>query len=280
MPTLACLNGEIMPVEEAKVPVWDRGFLFGDSVYEVFRLFRGRLWLEAEHRARLARSLGEMEFPPVDLETLMDRVRRTIAASEVDDGTAYIQITRGVAPRSHPFPDPPVPPTELIIVRPYDDAATAGAPRDGRARRQPARPTLGTLRRQVDEPARQRHGARTREAGRGLRGRARRPRWVRHRGDAFVDLVGPLRPARRDARRPRPSSPGQSGISSRRSPRRPHPVRRGADLARRSGRCDEVLLLGTTIEVLPVIAIDGRPVGIGEARGRSAMDCRRRIGER
>lgn len=125
MPTLACLNGEILPVEEAKVPVWDRGYMFGDAVYEVFRLYRGRLWLEADHRARLSRSLAAMEFPPVDLDTLMHRVRRTIAASEVGEGMAYVQISRGVAPRGHAFPDPPVPPTELIIIKAYDDAATA-----------------------------------------------------------------------------------------------------------------------------------------------------------
>ena len=53
MEVLACLNGEMMPVEQARVPVWDRGFLFGDSVYEVFRMYRGRCWLEPEHFARL-----------------------------------------------------------------------------------------------------------------------------------------------------------------------------------------------------------------------------------
>jgi D-alanine transaminase len=125
MGILACLNGETMPVEQARVPVWDRGFLFGDSVYEVFRMYRGRCWLELEHFARLRRSLHELEFPPVDLDALAGRMHRTIAASGIQDGTVYIQITRGVAPRSHAFPDPPVPPTELIVVRPYDDAPTA-----------------------------------------------------------------------------------------------------------------------------------------------------------
>ena len=67
-----------------------------------------------------------MEFPEVDLDALGDRIRRTIEASEVEEGTAYIHITRGVAPRAHAFPNPPVPPTELIVVRPYDDSATAG----------------------------------------------------------------------------------------------------------------------------------------------------------
>lgn len=124
MQVLACLNGEIMPVEQAKVPVWDRAFLFGDSVYEVFRMYDGRCWLEAEHLARLRRSLKELDFVPHDLDRLVRRMDQTIAASGVREGTVYIQITRGVAPRSHPFPDPPVPPTELIIAKPYDDAPT------------------------------------------------------------------------------------------------------------------------------------------------------------
>jgi D-alanine transaminase len=125
MQVLACLNGEIVPVEQARVPVWDRGFLFGDSVYEVFRMYRGRCWLEQEHLARLKRSLAELRFEPYDLDRLMERVRATIQASEIVEGTVYIQITRGVAPRAHPFPDPPVTPAEVIIVRPYDDGPTA-----------------------------------------------------------------------------------------------------------------------------------------------------------
>ncbi len=125
MGVLACLNGEIMPVEQAKVPVWDRGFLFGDAVYEVCRIYRGRCWLEAEHFARLRRSLHELDFPPVDVDGVIERVHRTIRAGQIAEGTVYIQITRGVAPRTHAFPDPPVPPTEVIIVRPYDDRPTA-----------------------------------------------------------------------------------------------------------------------------------------------------------
>jgi D-alanine transaminase len=125
MNDLACLDGELMPVDQARVPIWDRGFLFGDAVYEVFRLYRGRCWLEDQHMARLRRSLDEMEFPEVDLGGLGDRIRRAIEASQVQDGTAYVHITRGVAPRAHAFPKPPVPPTELIVVRPYDDRSTA-----------------------------------------------------------------------------------------------------------------------------------------------------------
>jgi D-alanine transaminase len=125
MDVLACLNGEIMPVDQARVSVWDRGFLFGDSVYEVFRLYQGRRWLESEHLARLERSLKELLFPPCDLDRLKSRMDRAIAASQTREGTVYVQITRGVAPRSHAFPDPPVSPTELIVIRPYDDESTA-----------------------------------------------------------------------------------------------------------------------------------------------------------
>ncbi len=53
MESLACLNGELMPVEEARVPIWDRGFLFGDAVYEVMRIYHGRCWLEDAHLGRL-----------------------------------------------------------------------------------------------------------------------------------------------------------------------------------------------------------------------------------
>lgn len=125
MEVLACLNGETTPADQARVSIWDRGFLFGDAVYEVFRLYRGRPWLEEEHLARLERSLAELEFPKHDLGRLMDRARALVAASGIGDGTVYIQITRGVAPRTHAFPDPPVAPTELIVAKPYDDAPTA-----------------------------------------------------------------------------------------------------------------------------------------------------------
>src|SRR5262245_50225565 len=122
MDSLACLNGELMPVDQARIPIWDRGFLFGDAVYEVMRVYQGRCWLEESHLGRLRRSLTSMEFPEVDLTELAARTNRTIAASGVREGTAYLHLTRGVAPRAHAFPDPPVPPTELIVVRTYDDS--------------------------------------------------------------------------------------------------------------------------------------------------------------
>ena len=106
MPVLACLNGEIMPVEQAKVSVWDRGFVFGDSVYEVFRMYQGRCWLEEEHLARLKRSLKELDFAPHDLAGMMERVYRDDRGQRHQGRHVYIQITRGVAPRVAPVPRP------------------------------------------------------------------------------------------------------------------------------------------------------------------------------
>lgn len=127
MPTepLACLNGDRMPASKATIPIMDRGFLFGDAVYEVMRLYGGRMWLEAEHLARLERSLRELKIDGVDLDRLNARIAETMAEAGVGEGTVYIQISRGVAPRRHRFPEPGTPPTELIVVGPYDDAATA-----------------------------------------------------------------------------------------------------------------------------------------------------------
>src|SRR4051812_24875662 len=95
----ACLNPEILPAAAAKASIWDRGFVFGASMYAVLRLYSGRMWLKEAHFDRLRRSLGEMQFPPVDHDLLLDRVSRLIATSGIGDGTLYIQITRGVAPR-------------------------------------------------------------------------------------------------------------------------------------------------------------------------------------
>ena len=66
-----------MPINPARIPVWDRGFVFGDSVYEVFRMYQGRCWLEAEHWRAEAKS-RELDFRPHDLIRLMERAYETI----------------------------------------------------------------------------------------------------------------------------------------------------------------------------------------------------------
>lgn len=123
--TLANLNGRLQPLAEVTIPALDRGFLFGDSVYEVLRIIAGRPWLEREHWQRLQRSLAEIRITGVDLARLASRMRETIAAGPFGEAMVYLQITRGAGPRrKHAFNET-MTPTELLWVEDYDDASAA-----------------------------------------------------------------------------------------------------------------------------------------------------------
>jgi D-alanine transaminase len=117
---LANLNGVAMPLEDVKVSALDRGFLFGDAVYEVLRIYRGKPWLLAEHWQRFAASLEAVQIHGVDLQRVKRRMLETIEAGSFLDALAYIQITRGVAPRRHVFPKD-TPPTEFLYVQEFSD---------------------------------------------------------------------------------------------------------------------------------------------------------------
>lgn len=130
MEALANLNGEVIPLAEAKIPALDRGFLLGDAVYEVLRVYQGKPFLVEEHFARLQRSLEAIRIQDVDLKRLRQRMIDTIAAGPFQEATAYLQITRGVAPRSHKFPAN-VKPLEFLFIQefadPYREARRNGA---------------------------------------------------------------------------------------------------------------------------------------------------------
>lgn len=113
---LANWNGAELPLSEVRVSVLDRGFLFGDSVYEVLRVYHGRPFLEREHMDRLRESLKELRLS-IDCPRLESRVHETLQHSRVTDGLIYIQVTRGEAPRMHHFPKPTPTPNELIWVK-------------------------------------------------------------------------------------------------------------------------------------------------------------------
>ena len=117
---LANINGEITPLSEAKIPALDRGFLFGDAVYEVMWVNQGKMWLEEEHFIRLERSLNLIRIQGVDLVSLAARVYETIAEGKFKNAIVYIQITRGAAPRSHAFPKD-VKPFEFLFVQEFND---------------------------------------------------------------------------------------------------------------------------------------------------------------
>lgn len=130
MEPIANLNGKQMPLAEVMIPVLDRGFLFGDAIYEVLRVYGGKPWLLEGHWQRLARSLESIRIQGVDLARLRQRMLDTIAAGPFREAIVYLQITRGVAPRSHVFPAQ-VTPTELLWVQefrdPYAEARRSGA---------------------------------------------------------------------------------------------------------------------------------------------------------
>ena len=104
-PSHVYLNGEIIPAGEATISVFDRGFLFGDGIYEVMAQIEGRFFYREAHMARLRRCLGEIDID-LDVGTLERDIPALLEASGLTgkDCLLYIQVTRGVAPRQHAYP--------------------------------------------------------------------------------------------------------------------------------------------------------------------------------
>ena len=125
MGRIAYVNGRYAPHADAFVHIEDRGFQFADSVYEVWAVFAGALADEAGHFERLARSLGELRIPfPMSAAALKVVVQRVVRLNKISDGLAYLQVTRGVAPRDHPFPNPAPRPTVVVTAKSVDMSAS------------------------------------------------------------------------------------------------------------------------------------------------------------
>jgi D-alanine transaminase len=102
---LCYLNGEYLPLNQAKVSVMDRGFVFGDGAYESIPVYGRRMFRFDDHLARLGRSLGKLRIEAdLERETWLGRLRKVIAAHPADNQLLYIQVTRGVAPRAQVVP--------------------------------------------------------------------------------------------------------------------------------------------------------------------------------
>jgi len=109
------LNGELTPVSEAKVSVLDRGFIFGDGVYEVIPMYDRKPFRGAQHLARLFRSQATIGIPnPHSADEWLALIDRVVRANDLRDQMIYIQVTRGVAKRAHAFPKD-VTPTVFIM---------------------------------------------------------------------------------------------------------------------------------------------------------------------
>jgi D-alanine transaminase len=109
-------NGRYLPKDEVRLSPDDRGFVLGDGVYEVIRTYDGQLFALEGHLERLRRGLRELAIEGVDVDGLGDVCRELLQRNGLGGGDAslYLQVTRGAAPRTHFFPDPPVPATVFV----------------------------------------------------------------------------------------------------------------------------------------------------------------------
>jgi D-alanine transaminase len=123
LPRIAYVNGRYVPARHAMVHIEDRGYQFADGVYEVCEVRGGRLVDERRHLERLQRSLGELRIRlPVAPAALAVVLHETVRRNRVRDGIVYLQITRGVARRDHAFPPPETVPSLVVTARSLDAA--------------------------------------------------------------------------------------------------------------------------------------------------------------
>ena len=128
MSRIAYVNGRYLRHAEAAVHIEDRGYQFSDGVYEVCGIRNGRFMDEALHLERLERSLGELRIAmPLSLAALRHILREVVRRNRLSHGLVYLQVTRGVAPRDHPFPASHVPPALVVTAKRLNEARIAAA---------------------------------------------------------------------------------------------------------------------------------------------------------
>ena len=119
MPNVAFINGTFVPMAEAKVSIEDRGFQFGDGVYEVIRTYKGRPFELEAHLARLDRSATALDLKqPYSHDDWTRHILEGIRRAAYPESKIYVQITRGVAPRDHAYSDDATP-TVVMTVREF-----------------------------------------------------------------------------------------------------------------------------------------------------------------
>ena len=273
----AYFNGEFVPREDVRVSPDDRGFLFSDGVYEVLRSYGGRLFEVERHVERLASSLAAMRIRGVMASDLAPIFEELLARNELSaaDALVYLQVTRGTAPRTHRYPDPPVPPTVYSYAWAF---SPEHSPEDGgRAITVPdqrwARCDIKTVALIPNCMANQE----AREAA------AVEAIFVRD-GVALegthTNLFAVFRGRVRTAPLTNYILPGvtravvlqlchQAGFEVAEEP----------IFADELYRADEVFIVGTTAEVTPIVDLDGRAIGSGRP-GTLALELLRRLRER
>jgi D-alanine transaminase len=122
---IAYFNGRYLPKEEVHISPDDRGFLLADGVYEVIRSYGGQLFRCADHLRRLSTGLAALQIPDVSSDELQRVAGRLLEMNELtsSEATVYLQVTRGVAPRRHRFPEPGTPPSVYATARQFQPYA-------------------------------------------------------------------------------------------------------------------------------------------------------------
>jgi D-alanine transaminase len=261
MSAIVYLNGSYLPKDEARISPEDRGFLFGDGIYEVARAYGGTFFALDAHLQRMARGLAALTLDGFDAADAAEISHELLLRNGFagKDAIVYIQVTRGVAPRTHFFPDPAVPPTVFAMVspvrRPWDPREGVGvitAP-DQRWARCDIK-SIALLPNCVAAQA-----ARSAGVAEALLVRDGVVMEGTHTS-LFAVLDGEVRttPASNYIL---PSITRQVVLdlcAEHGIPHRTEPVFL-QDLA----RAEESFLAGTTMEVMPIVRVDGRPVGDG-----------------
>ena len=118
MSRIVYVNGEFVPEAEAKISVFDRGFLFADGVYEVSSVLNGKLIDNTGHMLRLHRSLDELAMkPPASDEAITAAQEALIARNQVQEGLVYLQVTRGAADRDFAYPSADTPSSLVMFTQ-------------------------------------------------------------------------------------------------------------------------------------------------------------------
>jgi D-alanine transaminase len=260
------VNGTFVPRAEARVSVEDRGFVFGDGVYEVLRAINGRLFASKFHNERLKRSLDGVRISLTGTdspERLTEIGRQRLKENELlrGEATVYMQVTRGAATRAHNFPPPDVPPTVYIsVVRftPYAELARTGASAISHPDLRWGRCDLKTLNLLPNVLASQiakergafeamliRHGVVTEGSKTNFFGVVDGTLRT-HPCDSHI-LPGITRSVLRDLAREVSIDLDETPIRSDEIP-----------------RLSELFLTGTTTDVMPIVTLDDKPVGNGK----------------
>ena len=251
------LNGEYLPLEQGRVPVEDRGFQFGDGVYEVIRVYHGKPFRLGKHLARLEQSVKGIEMALPEPLQKIEEVCRTVIKG-LEEATIYLQVTRGAAPRVHAFPRD-IRPTFVAYAtpatRPPDDKAytlkTVPDDRWGRCHLKTIclLPNILAKQKAVEAGCDEGLFVRDNVVTEGTTSNAffvRNGALITHPADHRI-LNGVTRDALLELAR-------QLGVR----------VRHQAVTLTEATASDEVFMTGTTTEIMPAVSIDGKPVGNGK----------------